>query len=253
MLSKLQERDCIIGRDIEAGISDCLLAGYRKYINSPISLLVAFLDCRYKTAFNSDIIARIKQHLLDHCKRLGANASLCERVSSDFQLYLNESVIIPDMNPLHFWENAKQYRTLAPIAASFFRIVTNSMSCERAFSTMGWINSPRRASITPENLVAFTRVYKSMTAGAAEKQLKEFCVNLAHDVLEEQVAEEIEKAIAEEINISDFNRQSANLILEISSLFQEPAGLYELLNCKTHMPEVDVSEDFDQDILNLLS
>ena len=118
---------------------------------------------------------------------------------------------------------------------------------------MGWINSPRRASITPENLVAFTRVYKSMTVGAAEKQPKEFCVNLAHGVLEEQVAEEIEKAIAEEINISDFNRQSANLILEISSLFQEPAGLYELLNCKTHMPKVDVSEDFDQDILNLLS
>lgn len=66
---------------------------------------------------------------------------------------------------------------------------------------MAWIESPRRSSITPANLVAVTKVYQDLRApddGKDNKQKRAACWSGATENLGESVIDFIQKLAAEE-------------------------------------------------------
>ena len=253
MLMRINEKSCVIGRTVGAGISRCLLEGFCKYVKSSMTLLVAHLDCRFRTNLEASIIDEIERALLDHCHRRGANGTLCNRIKDDFRKFSQSNTYLPDVDPLIFWEKARQYRSLAPIAASFFRIVSNSMSCERTFSTMGWLNAPRRSRITTENLVAFTKIHKSLATGAQGKRMIKFQREEALDVVGDEFDMSDVRNDEEETLHGEFGQEAVDLISEISSLFEDPSGVYDLLSESPSISNEGVSDGFDEDILSLFS
>lgn len=63
---------------------------------------------------------------------------------------------------LQFWREAgsfKEHELLSLLAVKLFSVRPHAMSVERVFSTMGWINSARRGSMTTKNLEMATKVY----------------------------------------------------------------------------------------------
>ena len=63
---------------------------------------------------------------------------------------------------LQFWREAgsdKEHEVPSLLAVKLFSVRPHAMSVERVFSTMGWINSARRGSMTTKNLEMATKVY----------------------------------------------------------------------------------------------
>ena len=68
-----------------------------------------------------------------------------------------------DMHGIDFWKTAIAtglwYALLTNIAHRILSMRPHSMALERAFSIMGWLNSPRRSNLSSNALITSTRLY----------------------------------------------------------------------------------------------
>lgn len=169
----LKDKSSHCGSYLENDLYKPLYIIILKYLNDPIFQLCTILDCRYQVEFSNKTLSKIKKFLKSHLEKRGASRPLIERCISNFELFtLNRKQ--NKNHPSVFWEHNFEYSTLSPFAFSLFNIVANSMSCERTFSNLGYINSLRRSRVTKKNLVSFTKIHNNIIRQNKEKETSKF-------------------------------------------------------------------------------
>ncbi|OUM53337.1 hypothetical protein BVG19_g2611 [[Candida] boidinii] len=167
--SALRDRISHCGNQMEIDLYKPLYFIISKYLNDPVFQLCTILDCRYQVDFSNKTISKIKKFLKLHLEKRGASKPLIERCISNFELFtLNRK--LNKNHPTDFWELNYEYSTLSPFAFSLFNIVANSISCERAFSNLGYINFLRRSGVARKTLVGFTKIHSHMTRQNKQKE-----------------------------------------------------------------------------------
>ena len=214
----MRDRMCVLATKIEASTSDAILNMMEKYLTNPLLHLITILDCKYSVEFSSCTIELVRDYLKTHLINRGANISLVERCVADFDKFINNKEKCTGISSTSFWDRNATYPSLWPLALSFFKIVGNSMSCERTFSKMGWISALRRGSMTTQNLIAFIKVnshYKNIKTKREERNMKDLRV----------VLELIDDSIKERLDINN-QPLNTNIPIETISLLKAIHGIF---------------------------
>ena len=115
----------------------------KKYITKPIILLSTYLDLNYNVKFNKATVEIIKNAYITYVTNFIGND---ERYLSLYISQFDQFALDRNSLPKDVWKSNNENRRLVCLVASMLLdVVPHSMSCERSFSIMGWINSPRRS------------------------------------------------------------------------------------------------------------
>ena len=105
-------------------------------------------------------------HLKAYCESWKFPNDMVARVCAQFKLFRNGvepygAAASGDCG--NFWKlvaaNGEDSKVLSNIAIRILSIIPHSMATERAFSIMGWLNSPRRSKMSTETLMNSTKLY----------------------------------------------------------------------------------------------
>lgn len=112
------------------------------FIFDPICMLTTYMDPRYKFNFTEMGFQRIKTGL-GRCVAC-FKPEFATETEKDFEEFQrNRNSIKPDYFDIDLKKSGTAHaRPLSALANRLFLIVPHSMSCERLFCSMGWINKP---------------------------------------------------------------------------------------------------------------
>lgn len=150
------------------------------FILDPICMLTTYMDPRYKFDFTEIDFQRIETGL--GCCIACFKPEFATETQKDFEEFQrNRNSIKPNYFDIDLKKSGTaQARPLSALAKRLFSIVPHSMSCERLFCSMGWINKPPRASMTTEHIVRAAKVYfmmrqtQNLNKNCHESYLQEF-------------------------------------------------------------------------------
>jgi hypothetical protein len=149
-------------------ISEKYLSRLSEILRQKIFLLAFSMDPRYLTLELSDEgMNDCIEALTRYAKDLKLSENLIPDIISAFRRFRHR--LPPYDIPWQTDETAKSYwkilglqkeccQPFVAIAIYLFSMSPHSMSCERTFSIMGWLNAPRRASMKIETLTMLTKV-----------------------------------------------------------------------------------------------
>lgn len=127
-----------------------------------------FLDPRFRFApFKRCAFNRISKCIASIGQRLGFDRYEYSVLCDQIQKYRNElepfdldSYFVRD-NPIHWWKDidtAPDPNVLSKVACHLFAICPNSATCERGFSTLGWLFHKRRLNLNLDKLESMCKM-----------------------------------------------------------------------------------------------
>ncbi len=189
---------------------------------------------------------------------LEATRTLCSQL---FQYKGNKELFdIPfsykNDNPITWWESIEPDQDhLQRVALYLLAICPNSASCERGFSTLGWLTGKRRLRLSVERLESMTKLITYYRSNA----LRELAF-YGEKMQESQIMEKVQLALAEPVEDDDNDfPESEERRTTISGeivpnntvrVVIEPLWLDNLLNLNhesivTSLGEIPIDDDFD--------
>jgi uncharacterized protein with HEPN domain len=151
-----------IGRKIMGEILNIFNCRMKMMVQDDIYITATYLDMRYNyIKWSSMARKRIIDRLLLFIGNYGAAVEEKAAIQQQF-LKFNPYMHQKCNNSSNFWKMpdiVKQYPNLAIAAVYLDSIVPHSMSCERAFSVFGILNSPRRSTMSLNNLSMTVKLY----------------------------------------------------------------------------------------------
>lgn len=79
-------------------------------------------------------------------------------VKAELETYLEEGVLLSDVNQLRYWRDAKSFKILKHFAKNILGCCATSAPSERVFSKAGNFYTPERAKLGPETLRALMMI-----------------------------------------------------------------------------------------------
>lgn len=205
-------------------IAACCSKLMGNYLKNEIYYLGLILDLRYRCEFSETKYNAIEERLRDYVFGYGGDLALWKSVKSEYLEFLSRRNNIGVREPMRYWKEDSGFQYLPPFALSILSITSNSMSCERAFSTMGWINSQRRASMTKFNLVSSAMIHRHLTTGC--KTTEELNV-LEGSTWNEEYNQYIDRQLTRTVGASSLH--SRNVIRNLVQQFKGDVGLANFL------------------------
>jgi hAT family C-terminal dimerisation region len=180
-------------------------------------------------------------------KNLGYNKASCGKLIVNLKSYkehkppYNLPYYEEDMTPLDWWTTCySETNQLQTLAQKLFSIIPHASTCERIWSSIGWIYGKRRTRLSVQNIESLTKIHlfymsniknelKYYQSSISENEI----INLIEESLneiQEQVNEENESTILSSLDeidtiVEDINQPE---ILKINSMFNlEPIVIIE--------------------------
>lgn len=113
----------------------------------------------YPTAKKDKSLSGLLKHIISSAKqsRSEDDESLEGKIKAEIRLYMSSPHISPDSDPLVWWKmHDAEMPLLSNVARKYLCISATSVPSERVFSSSGYILSPYRSRLSPENVNVLT-------------------------------------------------------------------------------------------------
>jgi hypothetical protein len=142
-------------------------------------------------------------------------------------------------DPLQWWNCIElEENHIQQLAIYLFSICPNSASCERGFSTLGWLTGKRRLRFSVEKLETITKLI-SFYRSNAHKELV-FYGKLNEKLSDYQILAAVRNAIAEayeeeEEDVDELSRTLSSDIIEDVTVVIESLTIEQIINLNNHL------------------
>jgi hAT family C-terminal dimerisation region len=206
---------------------------------------------------------------------MGYNKNSCSELISQLRIYklkeapYNLSYLEGSDTPLKWWNTCfSTQNQLQQLAIQLFSITPHAASCERIWSSIGWIYGKRRTQLSVQTVESLTKIYRFYMSNV-KKELRNYQTSISeNEIIElvnkslsdtyEEPTEENEAIILSNLNkIEPIERFDNNEILEIDSIFNlEPIVMIEYMDVSQfeyQNIELDEENNSDYDVEDLIS
>ena len=206
---------------------------------------------------------------------MGYNKNSCNELISQMRNYIlqeppfNSPYIPINDTPLKWWNTCfTSGNQLQTLAIKLFSITSHATSCERTWSSVGWIYGKRRTRLSIQTIESLTKIYRYYMTNIKNElhyyQLamsKEEIIQMIEDSLSESYEKPIEEDKAQIISnlnsLEPIIQYEEDEILNISNSFNlEPLIVVEYVDTsrfnQNNLDEETNEEDNDYDIEELV-